>query len=57
MDGDRTRSLDRSERLLAEMGEILDRIGQMLRILDEEIIVFDYVNEKYRQEGPNTESF
>ncbi|MFQ5341935.1 MAG: hypothetical protein ACE5F6_10365 [Anaerolineae bacterium] len=49
--------MDRSERLLAEMGEILDRIGQMLRILDEEIVVFDYVNEKYRQEDPDIESF
>ena len=57
--GDQPQTLnrDRSVMLLKEMEAVLDRIAGLLRILAEEIIVFDYLNEKYRQEDPSRESF
>lgn len=51
-----TTARDRSE-LLMEMEAILDRIAGLLRILDEEIVVFDYNNEKYRLQDTGMESF
>jgi len=47
---------DRSEHLLKEMDAILDRIGGLLRILAEEIVVFDYTNEKYRLQDTKPEA-
>jgi len=48
---------DRSEQLLMEMEAILDRIAGQLRILAEEIVIFDYFNEKYRLQDTDLESF
>ncbi len=46
---------DRSEQLLMEMEAVLDRIAGLLRILAEEIVVFDYTNEKYRIQDTDPE--
>jgi len=39
-----------------EMEAILDRIAGLLRILAEEIIVFDYTNEKYHRQDTKSEA-
>ena len=56
-EGDHVVSSDGSQRLKMELEAVLDRIAGLLRILAEEIVVFDYLNEKYRQEDPGLESF
>jgi hypothetical protein len=47
---------DGSEQLLMEMDAILDRIAGLLRILAEEIVVFDYFNEKYHRQDTKPEA-
>lgn len=47
----------RSEQLLMEIEAILYRMSGLLRILAEEIAVFEYFLEKYRLKDTDLESF